>query len=192
MFSVGMTHATDVITVNPVKVAQGDCAEVEIVLNSETEYKGFQLDLSTPYDVDVVKDEKGSISSEAGTQVENFTVSSNKLSSGTCRFVVLSFEGANFSGNGTILKVKCQADETLTPGEYKGVVSGIKLSTADFKTVQLDDIEFTVTVVEPVPDGIGFLVGDADADGIYNIQGQKTGRPVKGLNILNGIKVLVK
>ncbi len=191
ILSVGMIHATDIITVSPVTVAQGDCADVVVVLNSDTEYKGFQFDLTTPDDVDAVTVD-GHITAQAGDLVPSFSVSSNNLESGVSRFVVLSFEGTKFSGNGSLLKVTCQVDKDLAPGEYKGVISGIKLATADFKTVKVDDIEFKVTVVESVPDAINSLTGDASTGDIYNIQGQKTGRPVKGFNIVNGVKVLVK
>lgn len=192
ILSVGMIHATDIITANPVTVTQGETAEIEIVFNDDNIWcKGFQFDLTTPDGVDVVKvDNK--ISAQLIKMDPEFTISSNQLLSGASRFVVLSFEGVSFSGSESVMKVTCQADEDLAPGEYKGTISGVKVTTRDYQTIKGDDVEFTINVVSAIPDAIKALTDNGAVDGIYNIQGQRGTKPVKGVNIINGVKVLVK
>lgn len=194
--------ADDVVSVNPnpVQVSPGDRVTLEVVFdNSEGLYKGFQLDIKMPEGLEVVSEEVYDEEEEeyvTAMRIEQGTLcksahqfKSSQLAPGYYRFVCFNGEGKTFkTGKGTVMAVTFESSETITTGEFKGILSGIEFNTSDDKAVLFDDVEFKVLVV---PTKINDVSASKQTKGIYNVAGQQV-EMQKGINIVDGKKVMVK
>jgi len=83
--------------------------------------------------------------------------------------------------------------ETLAAGEYTGKISGIELSKRiseeESEAVNPGDIEFKIQIV---PTKINGVVTGKAIKVSYNVAGQQTDGIQKGINIIEGKKVMVK
>ena len=107
---------------------------------------------------------------------------------GIIRFLLASSSNATLSGKeGAIITITLKADNTYKGGTVK--LENILLVTPDEKEVKPADLSYTIGST-----GISSITTDAiDSNTpIYNLRGQRLAAPQKGINIINGKKVVVK
>lgn len=192
------------ITINPspVQVSPGDQVKVEIEFdNSEGLYKGFQMDLNLPTGVDILTedvwddDEEDFIPTmkvENGTLLKStHTLSFSKVGDGHYRFICVDTQknAALKSREGTVMAITLVADENLSSGEFEGSFSGIEFNTTSDTAFRPDDVAFKVEIV---PTKINGVSTDLQTKSVYNIAGQQLNGAQKGINIVDGKKVMVK
>ena len=177
---VGKAGADDV-TVSDVSVPLGGQATLEIGfnINSGKIYTGCQFDLSLPTGVETFKDEANTPMVKKGGALSDHTITPGVVSSGDDRYVVVSFTKAPFVGtSGIVLSVTLNADANLSVGDqFIASVKNITFTTTDVENIPFDDVNFNITVSEPVGpvilDETSTTVPEA-SDGVVDIKVKRT------------------
>ena len=86
------------------------------------------------------------------------------------------------------------ATNKITVGGYKAYIEGPSRTSSEVRSFR---IEFNEGVADgirlvPVEDEADTMNGRSEADGLYNMAGQRLSSPVEGINIIHGKKVFVK
>ena len=147
----GITHATDVLTVQNVEVAAGESVTINIELdNTTTNLMGWQCDISLPEGLTLDLKANGK---PKGTLGERFidtdhSISSSQLANGDYRFIVTSMDGDVVPGtSGTLFSVTIIADASLTAGtKLTGTMKNIEFNTKDNQKLTFDDESFAITI----------------------------------------------
>jgi len=195
MFASLSLMADGVLTIspNPVVIGANDRVDLEFIFESDGEFKGFQMDVTMPEGIKAELDE-GEIICDKGdlfssVKRDDHTVSSSHLESGSDRFICVSMKDKIIpSGKGTVMYVSYESG-AMSTGTYKGKISGIEFNTTDNKRVLLDDIEFDIMIVPTKVNGVGSV---KTVKKTFNLAGQQLKTPAKGVNIIDGKKVIVK
>ena len=186
--------ADDGIKVNPLTIAQGETADLEIMFEcAEAQYVGFQFDVaaeSVGFNIDLDEEE----GYDAGDALaKSHTIAASEPTAGTYRFVCTSMKNATIkAGTNVLMTVSLKADAALEVGTYKMTISNIeitKISGDSLIPCKLDPVEATVTVT--VPTAIKGLSVSKQTKGTYNIAGQQV-EMQKGINIVDGKKVIIR
>lgn len=141
----GIISATAQPTINVanVTVPKGMNGTFKVELENAEEYTAFQMNLTLPDGITYVSASKSS----------RFADQEFFITEGTyIQFLSYTMSHTPFSGNsGTLFTVKVHADETLEVGtELTATLSGIELTNANDEAVNLGNINFTITIGEPV------------------------------------------
>lgn len=182
--------ADDGIKVNPLTIAQGETADLEILFESaEEKYVGFQFDVTAEgvgFNIDLEEEE----GYDGGSALaKSHTIAAEESAAGTCRFICTSMKNATIkAGSNVLMTISLKADAALEPGTYKVTISNIEFSDGK-SPFKFDPVEATVTVT--VPTAIKGLSVSKQMKGIYNVSGQQV-EIQKGINIVDGKKVMVK
>ena len=177
---VGRTYA-DNLAVDQVTIRKGGTMKVGIVLNNPTiQYVAFQFDLMLPADVDVMQAVLNSV------RKQKHQLLCNKVGEGHYCVVALSTSNNEFSGtSGELLNIVLDGYDT----------DGIVVDNIHFVTPQGTDVPFeaigvskdrTTTAVNSIHNV------ESNKHNVYNLNGQCITAPQKGLNIIDGKKVVIK
>ena len=189
------------ITPSPVQVSPGDEVTLEIEFdNTNGLCKGFQMDLKMPEGFEIAtkeqydEDEEEYVTVtmvEKGTLLKSgHTIQYSELEPGSYRFICVDMGNATLrSKAGTVMALTFVADKNLSAGEFDGLVSAIEFNTKDDTALKFDDISFKVVIV---PTKINGVSADKQMKSVYNISGQQINGAQKGINIVDGKKVMVK
>ena len=152
--------------------------------NPDDEITLVQFDLDLPQGLSLkVVDGDYDIDIAGRTTWKNHSLSAN-ATDGIIRFLLASSSNKALSGTeGAIIKMTLVADES-----YKGegiALKNILLVTPEEKETKPEDI---------VPVGIRDIAADTKQrhTSVYSVTGQRLATPQKGINILNGKKIVVK
>ena len=189
---VGMSAlADDGIKVNPLTIAQGETADLEIMFESaEAKYVGYQFDAiaeGVGFNIDL--DEEDGY--DGGSALaKSHTIAASEPVAGTYRFLCSSNKNATIkAGSNVLMTISLKADAALEPGTYKVTISNIEFSDGK-SPYKFETVEATVSVT--VPTTIKSVTGNESAKSVYNVNGQQRDKMQKGINIVNGSKVMVK
>ena len=159
----------------------GDGNRLSLLMEGNGQYAAFQCDLWLPEGMDVT-DVQLNDSRRQGHQLLY-----NKVGDGHYRVVAISTAANSFRG---------------TDGELLGLTldgfatDDIRMDNIHFVTTRGDDIAFDDLDLnygnEGVATGIVSTAKEKESGTIYNLNGQRLIVPQKGLNIVNGKKVVVK
>lgn len=184
--------ADDGIKVNPLTIAQGETADLEIVFESaEAKYVGYQFDVTAEglgFNIDLDEEE----GYDGGSALaKSHTIAASEPTAGTYRFLCSSNKNATIkAGSNVLMTISLKADAELEPGTYKVTISNIEFSDGK-SPYKFDPVEATVTVT--VPTAINLTPTLSEGEGaIYNLAGQQVDGIQKGINIVDGKKVMVK
>ena len=148
-------------------------------LEGDGQYTAFQLDLHLPADVDLTK------ALLNAQRKQKHQLLYNKVGEGVYRIIGLSTSGRTFLGNaGELLNM--QLDDFATEDIMMDNIHFITPAAADvlFEPVMLTTETTGIAAVNKT-DGVDHRV-------VYNLNGQRIAAPQKGLNIVNGKKLIVK
>ena len=93
---------------------------------------------------------------------------------------------------GVSMTISPAAEGVSTPNRYWGTSKGPQLRMSSGCIVTLDDKNDETTTYEELPTAINTAKVAAVKGEVFNLAGQKLAAPVKGFNIIDGKKVLVK
>ena len=99
-----------------------------------------------------------------------FSMDFKKLSNGTLLTIPVIFASDATSGNGNLFTVRSSASDAVSH-QHQNATFAVNVNTSDIKNIRTSGVK----------NGI-----------IYNVRGQKLASPQKGINIIDGQKVLVK
>lgn len=191
------TAMADKLIVPDVNIPRGGSIQVPVNYQFDAEGVniGFQFNFVLPEGITLVQDEDGDPWCEPNTSV----LPTNKYSiiAANNGFGALPLKESSviIGTEGTLITIGLQADESLAIGtELTGKVENIVLSAKDAtgtpERVELVDFTFKITVVG------GTSINDINQDGqntdVYNLAGQRVAKPVKGLYITEGKKIIKK
>lgn len=183
--------ADDGIKVSPLTIAQGETADLEIMFESaEAKYVGYQFDVTTEglgFNIDLDEEE----GYDGGSALaKSHTIAASEPTAGTYRFLCSSNKNATIkAGSNVLMTISLRADAELEPGTYKVTISNIEFSDGK-SPYKFDPVETTVTVT--VPTAINSASRIDSAKSVYNVNGQQRDKVQKGINIVDGKKVMVK
>lgn len=195
--------ADDVVSVNinPTSPSPGDEFAIEVLLdNSEGLFKGAQFDIHMPEGIspviesvwndddeeykNVMKVEKGALCKSG------HSIDASQLTDGGERVVIVNMKNETFkTRKDAVAKVYYKISETLEAGEYTGKITKMEFNTTADTGVEPEDIEFKIHIV---PTKINGVVTGKTVKVSYNVAGQQTDGIQKGINIIEGKKVMVK
>ena len=138
----------DNISIADISIENGKKCMVEINLNNtENNLVSFQMDLTLPTGVTVVKD-KCSLSSRISDSGQELTV--GKQGENTFRLTSTSYSLKPIKGtSGSIITLWLKASETASSGN--ATISNIRFGTSNSERINMNDVEFKVNVIAPSP-----------------------------------------
>lgn len=184
--------ADDGIKVSPLTIAQGETANLEIIVESaEEKYVSYQFDVSVEgveFNIDLDEEE----GYDAGNALaKSHTIAANVVEN-SYRFVCTSMKNATIkAGSNVLMTISLKAGAALEAGTYKVKIYNIEFSDGKVP-YKFNPVEATVTVT--VPTAIKNLTPTlSQGEGeIYNLKGQQMNNAQKGINIVDGKKVIIR
>ena len=158
-------------------LTENDDHSLSLSMESQRDFTAFQLELSTNSDADVM----AMVLNAA--RKNGHQMMYNKVGDGRYRVVVLSVANNAFNGdNGELLNIQLDGFNT---GDV--TISNIHFITTDGTDHRFDDLS-----VQGGTTGLNNLTPDTQQQTIYDLQGRKRTELQRGVNIVNGKKVIVK
>ena len=172
------------LSIEPFSIKAGEKKEMVIDLtNPEDEITLVQFDLRLPTGLSLKMDGDEYAMEIAGrTTYRKHSLDAN-ATDGIIRFLLSSTKNTALEGtSGAIIKMTLVADGSYAGGEIR--LENILLVTPDEKEIKPNDISSL---------GISdVMVAGRNKTAIYTLSGQRLAAPRKGINIINGKKVVVK
>lgn len=182
VFSEIVEREAPSLSIDPFVITKGGEAEVSIGLNNPyDEITLVQFDLQLPVGLSVKQNSGIYICVMAGRSPKHsFEV--NEVE-GRVRFLLHSSNNDVISGKeGTIIKIKLVANEKYEGGDIR--LENILIVTPSKKEIKPDDV-----IINGIDD---VQVNQQSLFSVYTLSGQKLEKARKGINIIDGRKVVVK
>jgi hypothetical protein len=161
-------------------LTENDDHSLSLLLEGSRRYTAFQFDLTLPADVDVAEMCLNSL------RKQQHQLLYNKVGEGTWRVVALSTSNREFEGaSGELLNMVLDGVAT----------DEVRIDNIHFVTAQGIDVPFAAIALNKDVTATGIAqttASTARQQKVYNLSGQRMGAPRKGLNIVNGKKVVMK
>ena len=179
------------VSVEPFCIAPGETKEIEVNLSSlYNDLSQAQFDLVLPEGLSVVG-RNGELDVMAGELVASgkrgfsHTIASAQRENGAVRVLCLSDSNTPFtSNNGSVVRVTVHADESLSGENCELTLSNIMLSRDDASKVNVAGVKANVEVKDNTTEINGIGNNGAQHVDIYSIDGVRTDRLNKGINII--------
>lgn len=152
-------------------------------LDNTIEIAGVQFDVTLPEGVSLVKNPEDNENVTFTDRInENFDAKSEITTGGATRFVIISLAGDAFYGNsGRLFGLNFKCTDEFKTGDIK--ISNIISTGRHADRHDFDDI--TINCMSDVAAGVNKVnVDTEEATAIYNLQGVKTDKLNKGINIV--------
>jgi len=170
------------LSVASVEATAGEQKTLTVSLSDAASATALQFNLSLPANVTI--NESGCALGNASnnhtlsvSRMDNgnylfviFSMDITKLSNGTLLTIPIIFANDAISGNGNLFTVRSSASDAVSH-QHQNASFAVNVNTSDIKNIRTSGVK----------NGI-----------IYNVRGQKLASPQKGINIIDGQKVLVK
>lgn len=132
--------AADVVTISEFRIAAGETRNVNVTLDNETEYVGFQFDLYLPDSISIE-----SYSVNRSRIPESTTLSMSKQEDGSYRFIAAAMGASPITEtSGTIVSLRVKAARGLSIGEETGYFRNVKLSKSNATGPTYPEFSFPV------------------------------------------------
>jgi hypothetical protein len=170
------------VSVASIEATAGEQKALTVSLSDAASATAMQFNLSLPANVTI--NESGCA---LGSAANNHTLRVNRMDNGNYLFVIFSMDFKKL-GNGTLLTIPVIFANDAASGN--GHLFTVRSSASDAVSHQQQNATFAVNVN---PTDIKSIRTNGVKNGIiYNVRGQKLASPQKGINIIDGQKVLVK
>lgn len=143
------------VTVGDVTMQEGETAVISVVLDNETAFNSFQMDLTLPegFQVATTINEDGEevldIALNADRKKSTHTLAYNVLNSGAIRIASYSSTNATYKGNsGEIVQIRIEATEAAVAGTSTAVLSKILFTTPEPVGFDFEDVKFQIAYAE--------------------------------------------
>lgn len=170
------------LSVASVEATAGEQKTLTVSLSDATSATAMQFNLSLPANVTINEGECA-----LGSAASNHTLRVSRMDNGNYLFVIFSMDFKKLS-NGTLLTIPIIFANDAISGN--GHLFTVRSSTSDAASHQHQNATFAVNV--NTSDIKGIRTNGVKNGIIYNVRGQKLASPQKGINIIDGQKVLVK
>ena len=170
------------LSVASVEATAGEQRTLTVKLSDAASATALQFNLSLPANVTI--NESGCA---LGSAANNHTLRVNRMDNGNYLFVIFSMDFKKL-GNGTLLTIPVIFANDATSGN--GNLFTVRSSASDAVSHQHQNASFAVNV--NTSDIKNIRTSGVKNGIIYNVRGQKLASPQKGINIIDGQKVLVK
>lgn len=162
--------AEDNVTIKDFSISADETKTVNIELESDVVYAGFQFELSLPDGITV---------SEYCTNTdripESTTLTMTKQTNGSYLFLAAAMGRENIVGtSGSIIQIKVTADKNLANGSLSGYFKNVKLSILEGTGKKYAEMSFPITVLEPstvTAKSYERVYGDANPVFGYDVEG---------------------
>ena len=188
IFAFSTANAQEKLSAETFTIAPGEEAEVTVNYESTEERSGCQITVKLPEGLEFVKnyDEDGL---EYAFQMGSSTLSSHikeesYLKEDSVKITIFHMKKLSLK-DGVLFTFKVKATEDLAE------TSEIAFPYAMFNGGKVLD-PFTCTVTKEIETGIDKVTSDSNEGISYNLAGQRVTKPVKGIVIKNGKKVVLK
>ncbi len=150
---------------------------LSLSLNGDADFTAFQFEVTVPDNMDI------SAIRINGMRKDGHQLLFNKVSENCYRVVALSLSNATFKGReGELLQISVNDQPT----------DDICVNNIHFVTTNGTDITFDTLYISSNETGIANVNVNKDSNAIYDLQGRKLSKIQRGVNIVNGKKVVVK
>lgn len=149
---IGTASADDKLTVDDVTIEPGNQATVSICFKFDQAglYAGYQFVLTLPAGISAVTDSNGGMLVTSGSGQNTSMMFSSNFADGAWNVACFSFGQTLTGSENELFSLTLQADASLTAGQIlTATLTGIRLSTADNRSVKLADTSFGITVGQP-------------------------------------------
>ncbi len=143
------------VTVGDVKMQDGETAVISVVLDNETAFNSFQMDLTLPEGFQVATtineddEEVLDIALNADRKKSTHTLAYNVLNSGAIRIASYSSTNATYKGNsGEIVQIRIEATEAAVAGTSTAVLSKILFTTPEPVGFDFEDVKFQIAYAQ--------------------------------------------
>lgn len=170
------------LSVASVEATAGEQKTLTVSLSDASSATAMQFNLSLPANVTI--NESGCA---LGNAANNHTLRVSRMDNGNYLFVIFSMDFKKL-GNGTLLTIPVIFANDAKSGN--GNLFTVRSSASDAVSHQNQNATFSVNV--NTSDIKNIKTNDVKKGIIYNIRGQKLATPQRGVNIIDGQKVLVK
>ena len=193
---VSVAQTTESLSIVDFEITAGETKSVAVELKSGTEYTNFKFDILLPDGLTIALNSRGKLDvSLSEDMVDDHFLTAQKVSEteNRYRFIAISMTNAVFlETSGILLNLTIQADVTVPAGQLVGKIQGVNFSTPAAVDSFFDDTTFIITCKENPATGINDPMADKGEKPIYTLDGRRTKTMQKGVNIVNGQKVVVK
>ena len=170
------------LSVASIDATAGEQRTLTVKLSDAASATALQFNMSLPANVTI--NESGCA---LGSAANNHTLSVSRMDNGNYLFVIFSMDFTKLS-NGTLLTIPVIFANDATSGN--GHLFTVRSSASDAVSHQHQNATFAVNV--NTSDIKNIRTSGVKNGIIYNVRGQKLASPQKGINIIDGQKVLVK
>lgn len=187
MLLVTMAAQAQKISINDMSVTANDMATIDISLEDGSAFtaSGFSIVLPTGISFMEKVSEEGE-RKHSSHQVRTYTNNDN-----VTKVAVYSLQNSSLPENGSLMKFRVKADGNI--GTFKGEIRGIEFSSLTEGLISKPDITFNISVMNNTE---GIIEVEANGSGqpqrIFNLAGQRLYKPQRGVNIINGRRVICK
>ena len=171
------------LSVGTIEGKVGEQATLTVSLSNVEAATALQFNLSLPANVTV--NEGGCA---LGNAAASHTLSVNKMDSGNYLFVMYSMDFSALT-DGTLLTIPVTIGNGATTGS--GKLYTIRSANAEAVSKTSSDATFSVKVTNG-QSGITETERDRTNQTAFDLQGHRLSRPSKGINIVDGRKLIVK
>ena len=171
------------LSVDPIEAKTGEQKTMMVNLSDVSSITALQFNLSLPANVTI--NESGCA---LGSAACNHTLSVSKMDNGNYLFLLYNMNLTELT-NGSLLTIPVTFADDAVSGD--GSLYTVRTSKSDAVSRQHQDIVFTVNVTN-ASDIEGVRTDDNTKGVIYNVKGLKLKSSQKGINIIDGRKVVVK
>lgn len=180
------------LEIAPFDIKAGETKDVKVLLNNRGEaFTGLQFDLVLPKGLSLVND---NISLGSRTSKYNHTITAATQTDGTSRVLAYSTQNKEFQGEeGDVIVLRVKADENLAEGSYDLTLQNIVLSRTDASVFEAANSVGSFKVEGAEVTGITETAAESsNVKSVYDVSGKQANQLQKGINIVEGKKVLVK
>ena len=151
------------LTLKDITICAGGYDMLHVRLKNEDNVYGFQFDLSLPEGMSVSEDENGKLIANITTNSSSHTISSNKISEGLYRFVVVSLTGKSISPqDDDIMTIAVNTSNEMVNGKFDIALKSIGITVkngTDYEELNPLDKKASLTVAPVIP---GDVNGDSN------------------------------
>lgn len=184
MLVLGMTIQAQTISVDNISVASGESATIGIKLKDGNTCLAAGFTIALPEGI--------TLTGDATVGSKNHIVRMNQTGENTTKVAVFSLQNKTFDLKEDVplmVGVKAEGDK----GTYQCKVTGIEFSSLSDWFVSKSDVSFDMSITE---DSNGINTISVNQEGksrkIYSLTGQRLNRLKRGVNIVDGKKVIGK
>ncbi|MBQ7686383.1 MAG: leucine-rich repeat protein, partial [Bacteroidaceae bacterium] len=191
-----ITNLDNVIYITPFSTVAGTELTLSLQMKNSVQIRGFQFDLYLPEGMTVTKSSKGRIqgmlTANRLPDEDEHDLSFSEQPDGAIRFLCSSQYDETFTGNdGELITLQVTVSDDMAYGSHPIQLKNMKLTETDIsKYYHYDLIVSSVTISTVTGLNPSLQLKSSNAE-LYNLKGQRIGRPLKGVFLQNGKKKLL-